>query len=120
MLRVDINETQKTQELEISSINHLTNYDIVVISDYDKGLLSPEVCRLITQQCAENNIPVVVDSKKKDLSCFYSCIMKINQKEYNEIQKQPNDSEFVLLSMSQGHLSVHVVVGIFAHTPVIL
>ena len=102
LLRVDINETQKTQELKISSIDPLTNYDIVVISDYDKGFLSPEVCRLITQQCAENNIPVVVDSKKKDLSCFYSCIMKINQKEYNEIQKQPNDSEFVVTLGSNG------------------
>ena len=39
LLRVDINETQKTQELEISSIDPLTNYDIVVISDYDKGFL---------------------------------------------------------------------------------
>ena len=56
--------------------------DILILSDYCKGVLSPYLVKNIITLCAKNNVPTVVDSKYKDLSKYYGVtLVKPNKKE---------------------------------------
>lgn len=66
-------------------------YDVIVISDYDKGFLSQAKLFDIVQ-CAE--CPVFIDSKKTELP-KYNCIIKLNEPEY---QKLKSDNHNVIVT----------------------
>ena len=60
----------------------ITEIDILILSDYCKGVLSPYLVKNIITLCADNNVPTVVDSKYKDLSKYYGAtLIKPNKKE---------------------------------------
>jgi rfaE bifunctional protein kinase chain/domain len=42
----------------------------VVLSDYAKGVITEEMARAVVGAAAEAGVPVVVDTKKTDVSCF--------------------------------------------------
>lgn len=48
----------------------LEGYDGVIISDYDKGLITEKSARNIIKACNKFNIPVIVDTKKTNFDCF--------------------------------------------------
>jgi len=56
------------------------NVDAIVISDYNKGLVSYE---LIENLRLVYKGPIFVDTKKPDLKRFNGCFVKINESEYN-------------------------------------
>tara|TARA_R110002110_G_scaffold137526_2_gene322676 strand:+ start:109 stop:879 length:771 start_codon:yes stop_codon:yes gene_type:complete len=56
------------------------NFDAVVVSDYNKGFITPETFKMLQEQL-DPSIPIFVDSKKKDLRIFKNCIIKINESE---------------------------------------
>ena len=98
LLRVDEGEIKKLQpfseELEKKS------YNAVILSDYDKGFLSSHACREVTHHYY--NIPVFVDSKKKDLSCFHKSIIKLNECEYKESVSGCSNSEIIVTLGAKG------------------
>jgi len=79
-----------------------THYDAVIISDYDKGFLTKDECSRICIQFKD--IPIFVDTKKNNLTCFNNCVIKINEKEYKNIKENPIDSEFVVTLGDRGAL----------------
>ena len=72
MLRIDSDTKIKSP----FNRNIPDEYTHLIISDYDKGFLSPDDCKFLCNEFKDK--PVFVDSKKKDLSCFTNCIIKIN------------------------------------------
>mgnify|MGYP003645876453 CR=1 FL=1 len=75
-IRVD--DSPPTPQIDISSIDY--NYDIIVISDYDKGFLSTEDINII----CKNHSCVFLDTKKPLGSWAEDvAFIKINNKEYN-------------------------------------
>jgi len=58
----------------------LTDYDVVVISDYDKGFITYEHVEIIIKEC---HCPVFIDSKKTNLARFEGAFVKINNKEFS-------------------------------------
>lgn len=46
---------------------------LLVLSDYDKGLVTPALARAVIGAARRHGVPVVVDSKKRDVSCFAGC-----------------------------------------------
>jgi D-beta-D-heptose 7-phosphate kinase/D-beta-D-heptose 1-phosphate adenosyltransferase len=48
----------------------LPGCDAVVLSDYAKGVLSPEVCQAVIKAARATGIPVLVDPKRTDFSCY--------------------------------------------------
>lgn len=54
-------------------------YHAIVISDYNKGLITYE---LVEQLRKEFPGPIFIDTKKQDLQRFNGCIVKINEVEY--------------------------------------
>ena len=76
LLRYDVDPIQ--EPVEALEETKLLEYDLIVISDYDKGFLRREEIELITLSA---KCRVLVDTKKKDLSCFHNCVIKINEQE---------------------------------------
>lgn len=66
-------------------------YDIIVISDYDKGFLSQAKLFDIVHSA---DCPVFIDSKKTELP-KYNCIIKLNEPEY---QKLTSDNHNVIVT----------------------
>ena len=48
----------------------LAEHRAVVLADYEKGVLTPEVLRAVTARCRELGIPCVVDPKKSDFQVY--------------------------------------------------
>ena len=53
-----------------SLIDIITSYDIVVLSDYGKGVLTDELCQSIIKLANSHSIKVVVDPKGNDFSKY--------------------------------------------------
>lgn len=61
--------------------------DAIVISDYNKGLVSYE---LIENLRSNYTGPIFIDTKKTDLFRFNNCYVKINESEYNKAKTYNN------------------------------
>lgn len=55
----------------------------VLLSDYDKGLLTPELIAQMVAICRDNSIPCVADAKRGP-EVYKGCIIKSNQAWYEE------------------------------------
>ncbi len=51
-------------------LQHLPGCDAVILSDYAKGVLTPEVCQAVIQAARQHRIPVLVDPKSADFSRY--------------------------------------------------
>jgi len=98
LLRSDFGENGSIKDLSKAEIKELKleGLDAVVISDYNKGYITNENSFLIAKLCMEKNIPLFVDSKKRDLSCFDGAFLKINEKEYNQVTRYPQNYELIV------------------------
>jgi len=76
MIRIDDDVTSDI--LDITNISY-EGFDAVVISDYDKGLLDYDTICTIISDCRSLDLPVFVDTKKRDLEKFEGAYIKINE-----------------------------------------
>ena len=61
----------------------LMGYDAVVLSDYAKGFLSPNLCQYLISQANRLGIPVIVDPKGSNWDKYAGCtVICPNEKEY--------------------------------------
>lgn len=61
------------QEVLARASAALAGASVLVLSDYDKGLVTPQLARTVIDAARRAGVPVVVDSKKTDVSCFVGC-----------------------------------------------
>lgn len=77
MLRWDREESrvpdEALDELATRLDRALEGAGALVLSDYDKGAVTAEVARAAIAAARRRGVPVVVDSKKRDVSCFAGC-----------------------------------------------
>tara|TARA_R100001163_G_C5064186_1_gene201698 strand:+ start:1990 stop:2778 length:789 start_codon:yes stop_codon:yes gene_type:complete len=105
LFRVDCGENNTLDSVDLESVMSkypACNIDAIVISDYDKGFLNEYQCQKICQ--FYKKLPIFVDSKKTDLSCFSGCIIKINEHEKRNITQHPKKSDLVVTLGSKGAL----------------
>lgn len=87
LLRVDREDIKsKSKDLEKTIFKKFSliikKYDLVVISDYNKGLLSKSLLKKIIKTCKLNNKKVLIDPKKEDWSAYSNAdIITPNSKE---------------------------------------
>jgi bifunctional ADP-heptose synthase (sugar kinase/adenylyltransferase) len=91
LLRTDTQQKLKNINVvnfkKIYDKKKLKDISTLVISDYDKGFLSNESIKNIINYILNIvDIPIFVDSKKTDVSCFENCFLKINEHEYKKIK----------------------------------
>ena len=85
ILRVDYENKYNLNDSHIKKIlNHLNKVvkkmSCIVISDYNKGFLTENLITKIFKIAKNNNIKIIVDTKKKDLRIFQNCdIIKVNK-----------------------------------------
>lgn len=81
---VSINSNLETEIFEY--IKKKTDLDAVILSDYNKGVLTLSLCRNIIQYCNEKNILTFVDPKLDDVSKYQNCFcFKPNMLEAKQI-----------------------------------
>jgi len=106
LLRVDRGEETGLEPMFVGLLKTVKkmnfDYDCVVISDYDKGFLTYEKCKEIIKELSKKKVKIFVDSKKKDLSCYNGCIVKVNEDEFKEMETPPVDSEVIVTLGGRG------------------
>jgi len=75
IMRLDIERKLELRAREIEAIcgwllEAAHSVTVIVLSDYAKGALNPEVIRLVTEIAQARRIPVVVDPKTRDVARF--------------------------------------------------
>ena len=95
MLRVDSEDDSELSTAIQSKLfekltKELDTFDLVLISDYAKGLLSEDFTQRLIGLAGEKNIPVFADVKGKNPSKYSSAMLiKPNRKELNELTGMP-------------------------------
>ena len=96
MLRIDserktpllASDSHRLQEWSVGRIRS-GGCGAVLLSDYDKGVLSPALCQSVIEACREHGIPVLVDPKGSDMAKYRRATALT-----------PNRSEFAILARS--------------------
>jgi D-beta-D-heptose 7-phosphate kinase / D-beta-D-heptose 1-phosphate adenosyltransferase len=75
LLRLDVESADarpaaEHQGLQERSLQLVRTADAVILSDYAKGALSPQLCRAVIALARERGIPVLVDPKDRDFSKY--------------------------------------------------
>ena len=107
LLRADIETTQALGEQTQSQIlSHcesvITQVSAVVLSDYGKGVLAPDICRQIIAMANARGVPVVVDPKGTDWSHYRGAsVVTPNRKELHEATQLPVQSEEAIVAAAR-------------------
>lgn len=71
-------------------------YDLIIISDYNKGYLTEKT---ISSLCEKfKDCKIFVDTKRQSISSFQNCVIKVNEAESKAI-KQKNDSVEIITTL---------------------
>ena len=91
MLRIDFEEKLNLNLTEENIIRNeiipkIKTVDLVILSDYDKGIFSPNLTQIIINECKLRNVKVIVDPKGKNWNKYNGAnIVTPNFKEFSEI-----------------------------------
>jgi len=69
------------------------SYDVIVISDYNKGFIDSKVIYELTSKFKKSKI--FVDTKKQNLSCFQNSTIKLNEQESKKAKFVKKSSEII-------------------------
>lgn len=94
LLRIDTEDTapvgEKVTYQVVSELEAVLNgVDVICISDYGKGFLTAPLVEVVLTVASRLQIPVVVDTKPKNISFFYNCTLI-----------SPNESELMEMTAS--------------------
>lgn len=90
LLRADLEiatplSSEMEQQVMMRAKSALAGSDVVILSDYAKGVLSPRVVAEILRLAAEKGVKVLIDPKGQDFSCYRGAYMLTpNRKELTE------------------------------------
>ncbi|MFK7973100.1 MAG: bifunctional heptose 7-phosphate kinase/heptose 1-phosphate adenyltransferase [Bacteroidia bacterium] len=89
LIRVDEEDTFPITATEsafiLQQLEQATGIDAVLISDYDKGMLTPSMIEAIVGWANKRSIPITVDPKFKQFYAYQNCtLFKPNLRELNE------------------------------------
>ncbi len=75
-------QSESAQKMLNSLSLSVSKYDAVILSDYGKGVLTPELCQGIIKLCNKNGVKVLVDPKGSDFSKYKGAyLLTPNKKE---------------------------------------
>ena len=138
-LRVDEEDTHpiKTENQFINKVDSLLeNTSIIILQDYNKGVLTKKIIRTLISKAKERGIPTIVDPKKDNFLEYQECdIFKPNLKEIKEginiefdeskdeelqkatsLLKEKLNAKAILLTLSGKGICINSEEG-FVHTP---
>lgn len=81
--------------------------DVIILSDYAKGTLSPELCQHVIEEAGKRSVYVVVDPKGEDWSKYWGAeLLCPNQKEYDAVRRRLSMSSNIVIK--RGEHGLHV------------
>ena len=103
VLRLDVEDTTPISKKECSKLlsllmNCISDYDVIILSDYLKGLLTLEFTQGVLKMAAETGIPAIIDVKDPFIKKYYGAyLLKPNLKEIRNLTGLParSDEEIV-------------------------
>lgn len=93
LFRIDRDE--RSEPCDLANINY-SEFDCVVISDYNKGFVTDKTIKTVLDQFCGIG-PVFLDTKKPNLADFSGAIIKINQYEFANSNSLPKTGVIVTL-----------------------
>lgn len=109
VLRLDTEETHEiSSKIESEIIGHISKnikeYSIIMISDYNKGVCTKSLIHSIVSLASQNNIKVLCDPKKSDVSIYSGCYIITPNKKEAEVMlstkiKSDNEIHSALIQM---------------------
>jgi rfaE bifunctional protein kinase chain/domain len=138
-LRIDEEETSPIEQVEEFlklTLSLINDVDVVILQDYNKGVLTPEIIEWVIDSANKKGIPTIVDPKKLNFNSYKNCtIFKPNLAEIKagmkvtfdanniaEIEKATSElrkklsSKGVLLTLSEKGICINSEKE-FKHTP---
>lgn len=112
VLRLDVEDTtpldqENTRKLLTKLEGRVASFDIVVISDYMKGLLDKDFCQAVIGMARNAGIEVFVDVKDSDASKYRGAtLVKPNLNELKLLTSMPVDTYGEILAASKALLGV--------------
>jgi rfaE bifunctional protein kinase chain/domain len=100
LLRIDTEDTtyiNSFYENELYQViaNEIPNTAVIILSDYNKGVLTERLIKAIIDLAKENNKPVIVDPKVKNFFNYKGVdVFKPNLKEINDAFKNEKDDNY--------------------------
>lgn len=107
VLRLDVEDTTPiSSELCKRLLDRLDacidNYNLIVLSDYLKGLLTFDLTQGVIKRANEHNIPVIIDVKDPSIVKYYGAtLLKPNQKELHELTGMPVGTDDEIVSAAE-------------------
>lgn len=107
VLRLDVEDTEPLssedcKEMLLELKKKVNDFDLILLSDYLKGLLTYEFTQGIIKIAKENNIPVIVDVKDPHYEKYCGAyLLKPNQKEIGELTGLPVNTDEEIITASQ-------------------
>jgi D-beta-D-heptose 7-phosphate kinase/D-beta-D-heptose 1-phosphate adenosyltransferase len=96
---IRIDEDRNAIQIDPGSLGDLTQYDAVVVSDYNKGAVTYELVEALIKTA---ELPVFIDTKKTDLARFNGCYVKINKLERSQAVSLPDSSWLIVTDGGKG------------------
>ncbi|MBY0355901.1 MAG: D-glycero-beta-D-manno-heptose-7-phosphate kinase [Rickettsiales bacterium] len=83
-------------------------YQVVVMSDYGKGMLTDRVIHGVIETAKNSGLPVIVDPKRRDFSVYREAtILTPNARELSEAAGRPLDSTEDLIAAAREQMRQH-------------
>ena len=105
VLRLDIEQTDTFEQYyEILKIfeHNIFSFDLILISDYAKGLLSTTFTQSIITTARNNNIPILIDVKGTNSEKYnHATLIKPNLKELSTLTGLKTDTEEQIIKASR-------------------
>ena len=107
IMRLDVEDTEAISKQECQTMLKqldacITQYDLVLISDYLKGVLTQDFCQGIIKRARKYNIPVVVDVKDPKYGKYYGAtLLKPNLNELRALCGKNVQTDDEVMSASE-------------------
>jgi D-beta-D-heptose 7-phosphate kinase/D-beta-D-heptose 1-phosphate adenosyltransferase len=113
MLRADHeSDVALAASLEAELVDHicsmLPSVQVLVLSDYGKGVLTPAVCHAAIAAAKEQGVPVIVDPKGRDYARYAGAtIITPNRRELAEATGQALSGDSEIVEAARGLMGAH-------------
>ena len=108
IMRLDVEDTDAITKQECSGMLHqlqrfIGQFDLILMSDYLKGLLTHEFCQGVIRMAKANNIPVVIDVKDPKYGKYYGAtLLKPNLNELRALTgKKAETKEEIIMAAEE-------------------
>jgi rfaE bifunctional protein kinase chain/domain len=75
-LRIDEEETSPIEQVEEFlklTLSLINDVDVIILQDYNKGVLTPEIIERVIDSANKKGIPTIVDPKKLNFNSYKNC-----------------------------------------------